>query len=259
MEWLREVATYLWNFRYLPMKYRWPLIKLRRRLFPSQSPLGLRRSIRYAGSLTNPPLQSPSLFVLGLLWPFPAWRFPATLPLPPRCIAADPKPVRLGAHDLEFLRIMPLWRSRDTPQRALYRIYEAVCAGDGNLIATELQYFWGQSSPAWATVNISDPGCGGGGDGDDDDAEQYAVMAATTETLVESFNWRLEMGLRRTDSGDTNVYEDPPPAAREVCPAWTATVPALTERLFLAPDTTYVESPFHRRNVFVPTGDFYSV
>ncbi|OAA50984.1 DNA-binding protein [Beauveria brongniartii RCEF 3172] len=167
MECLRAAAAYLWNFRYLPMKCQWPLIKLRRRLFPSQSPLGRRRSVRFARAIRYPPLRSPGLFVLGLLWPLPAWK-----------LAADADAVDRRAHDLQLLRIMPLWRSRDTPLRALYRMYEAVCARDGNLIASATQYFWRQTG--WAMADIPEPAC--------EDEEQYAVLAATAETLVECFN-----------------------------------------------------------------------
>lgn len=249
MQWLRQVAIYLWNFRYLPMKYRWPLIKLRRRPFPSQSPLGLRYSIRFAQSMKYPPMRSPTLFVLGLLWPFPTLKFAAERPPPPRLLVADPEPVHLKAHDLHYLRIMPLWISRDTPERALYRIYEAVCAGDGDLIASETQYFWGQTD--WATADIADPQC--------EDKEQYAVVAAKAEKLVDCFNWRLEMGLRRDDPVFANLYKEPSPATPEAYPSWTRTAAALPEKFIIDADAAYVEGPFQRRNVHVATGDFYSV
>ncbi len=249
MEWIRQVAAYLWNFRYLPMKYRWPLIRFRRRLFPSGSPLGLRLSVRCARRILYPPLSSPTLFVLGLLWPFPTWKFVAELPLRPRQIAADPKPVDMRAHDLRFLRIMPLWRSRDTPERTLYRIYEAVCARDGDLIASEAQYFWGRTS--WATADIPDPRC--------EDEEQYATMAAAAEALVECFNWRIQMGLRRDAPLFGHLSKDPSPASPEVCPPWVSAVGALPEKLLLGIDAEYIESPFHRRNIYVSIGDFYSV
>ncbi|OAA66309.1 hypothetical protein ISF_04147 [Cordyceps fumosorosea ARSEF 2679] len=190
MDRLRAIAAYLWNFRYLPLKYRWPLIKLRRRLLPTQSPLGLRRSVRYARSLRHPP--------------------------PPR-----------GA------------------------LLFAVCARDGELIASETQYFWRQA--AWALADIPDPEARRGGE------EQYAVLAATVETLVECFNWRLNLGLRRDDPPFTNVYKEPPPASPETCPSWTATAGALPEKLLLGRSTTYMDSPFHRRNIYIATGDFYSV
>ncbi|TQV95469.1 DNA-binding protein [Cordyceps javanica] len=250
MERLRTVAAYFWNFRYLPMKYRWPLIKLRRRLFPSRSPLELRCSIRYARSIRYPPVRSPSLFVLGLLWPLPTWKFAAELPQPPRLIAAHPESVDQMAHDVQLLRLMPLWRSRDTPLRSAYRIYEAVCARDGDLIASEAQYFWGQES--WATADIPEPPCR-------QNEEQFAVMAATVETLVECFNWRIEMGLRRNDPLFNNAYKEPPPAQPEVCPSWTSSAGTLPEELVLGSRTTYIKSPFNRRNIHFTTGDFYSV
>ena len=180
MDWLRKTVAYLWNFRYLPMKYRWPLIKLRRRLFPSESPLSLRHSLRCARCLAYPPLRGPLLFTLGLLWPFPTWKLPAGLPLPPRRIMADPKRVEQEAHDYRYLHLMPLWRARDTPERAFYRIYETLCTPDGVLTTKENEYFWRQASPEWATERIPDPRC--------EDPEQYAVMAAVAEVIVDSFN-----------------------------------------------------------------------
>ncbi|KAK8147831.1 hypothetical protein MY1884_001671 [Beauveria asiatica] len=249
MERVRKMAAYLWNFRYLPMKYRWRLIKLRRLLFPTETPLHLRHSVRFARALRHPPLKSPVLFVLGLLWPFPTWKFAAELPLRPRLIIENPKPVRLRGDDLHFLRIIPLWSSRDTPERALYRIYEAVCAEDGDLIASEIQYFWCKTS--WATINIADPEC--------KDQEQYAVMAATAEAIVECFNWRIKMGLRRDDPLFMNAYKEPRPVPPEGCPSWALTVGPLPEKLSLGTGGTYYDSPFHRRNIYTSTGDFYSV
>ncbi|KAM4056531.1 DNA-binding protein [Hirsutella rhossiliensis] len=249
---LTEALLYLWNFRYLPLKYRWPLIKWRRRLLPTRTGLGLRNSLRHARSLRHPPEPNAHLFVLRLLWPFPTWYFAAVVPPPPRVIKADPDVVSRRVRDLMYLRSMPLWRARDTPQRAFYRLYEAVCAADGPMITYETEYFWRRSSPGWATVGIPDPEC--------DDAEQYAVMAALAEELVESFMWRLQLGLRRNDTPIMNRYKDPPPMVPEVCPAWATKVPALENKLLLHPDeNVYFDSPFHRRNVYTATGSFYTV
>ncbi|KAK4242143.1 hypothetical protein C8A03DRAFT_40561 [Achaetomium macrosporum] len=250
---LKEIFIYFWNFRYLPLKYRWPLIKLRRRLLPTRTGLGLRNALRHARSLKHPPEPHPYLFVLRLLWPFPTWYFPAVLPPPPREIMANPDRVRCQVRDLMYLRSMPLWRARDTPQRAFYRLYEALCAADGYMITYETECFWRQSSPRWATANIPDPEC--------EDPEQYAIMASLAEVLVESFTWRLELGLRRNDTQIMNrTAADPPPFVPEVSPSWTAKVPPLKEKLVIHPDEdAYFDSPLHRRNIYMSIGWFYTV
>ena len=247
---LRQIFLYFWNFRYLPMKYRWPLIKLRRRLLPTETALGLRAALRHARSLKHPPEPSPYLFVLRLLWPFPSWRWPAVLPRPPRAIMADPGSVTCRGRDIMYLRSMPLWCARDTPQRSFYRLYEAFCAADGHMIMYETEYFWDHASPEWATVNLPDPRCS--------DREQYAIMASLAEMLVEAFRWRLGIGLRR--NGDIEGVDGPPPRELEYRPSWTAKVPPLTEKLIIHPDhEQYFESPFHDRNIITTAGYFFTV
>jgi hypothetical protein len=116
-----------------------------------------------------------------------------------------------------------------------------------------MEYFWRQSSPRWATANVPDPEC--------EDLEQYAVMASLAEVLVESFIWRLELGLRRNDKSIMNRTLDPPPFVLEICPPpRTAKVPHLEEKLVMHPEEDeYFDSPLHRRNIFMSTGWFYTV
>ncbi|KAK4156212.1 hypothetical protein C8A00DRAFT_41271 [Chaetomidium leptoderma] len=236
---VEQILVYFWNFRYLPLKYRWPLIKFRRRLLPTRTGLGLRNALRHARSLKTRRSRTP-------------WSFPAVLPPAPRDIMADPEKVRCRTRDLIYLRSMPLWRARDTPQRSFYRLYEAFCAADGHMITYETEYFWRRSSPQWATANIADPDC--------QDTEQYAVMASLAEVLVDSFRWRLELGLRRNDEPIMNRTVDPPPFVPEVCPLWAAKVPSLRARLLVHPEEDrYFDSPLHRRNIYMSTGWFYTV
>ncbi|KAG6036384.1 hypothetical protein E4U41_005735 [Claviceps citrina] len=252
MGWLPDLLVYLWNFRYLPIKYRWPLIKLRRRLVPTSTGLGLRHALRHARSLKYPPQPHPYLFVLRLLWPFPSWHFPASMPPPPRHIMADPGSVTCQGRDWMYLRSIPLWEARDTPQRCFYRLYQAFCAADGHMITYETEYFWRKASPLWAVANLPDPRC--------EDSEQYAVMASLAEVLAESFTWRLNLGLRRTDTALMSRDDEPLPSEPEVCPAWTVAVPALKNKLLIHPDEdVYFDSPFHRRNIYMATGHFYTV
>lgn len=79
-----------------------------------------------------------------------------------------------------------------------------------------------------ATANFPDPECKG--------PEQYAVMASLAEVLVESFIWRLELDMRRTDKSVVSRSEDPRPFVPEVCPAWTAKVAPLTAKLLRHPE-----------------------
>lgn len=260
----RELFIYLWNLRFLPLRIRWPILKLRRRLTP-RTGLNLRQTFHQAQFLQHPPQPNRILFILQLLWPpFPTtWGSPATSlthPPPsllsPRRIMANPDPVRLRGRDLIYLRTMPAWRLRDTPARAFHRLYEALCAADVHMITYETEYFWRRSLPAWAIAQIPDPigqCCG-------DDEEQYVVLAALAEVLAEAFMWRLGLGMRRGDRPCMNYYKEPVLMVPEVAPSWAAKVPALKEKLFLHPDEdVYFDSPFHRRNIHVSTGRFYTV
>ncbi|PNY25515.1 Uncharacterized protein TCAP_04542 [Tolypocladium capitatum] len=113
---------------------------------------------------------------------------------------AAPDDISCQVRHLMYLRCMPLWRARDTPHRAFYRLYEAFCAADGHTIAYETEYFWRRSSPSRATASIPDPEC--------EDPEQYAVLASLAEVLVRSLTWRLELGLRRNDTPFVNIYKN---------------------------------------------------
>ncbi|OAA64211.1 hypothetical protein SPI_02858 [Niveomyces insectorum RCEF 264] len=252
---LEDFFMFFWNFRYVPLKYRIPLIKLRRRLLPRGTSLYIGYTLSASRKLTAPPQPNAFLFLARLLWPFPHWHYPAVLPAPPRAIMAAPGTVDCQGRDLMRLRMMPLWCWRDTPQRAFYRLYEAVCATNGHMTTYETEYFWHQASPAWATERLVDPRIAH----PDIDPEQYAVMAAVAETLVLSFVWRLEIGLRR-DRTRADPCKDVPSDVLERCPAWTANAPRLEHELLLHPENDlYFDSPFHRRNIVTSTGHFYTV
>ncbi|EPE06568.1 dna-binding protein [Ophiostoma piceae UAMH 11346] len=254
---LYNIYLYFWNFRYLPMRYRLKLITLRRRILPRLPRLYLAYTLRTARTLKAPPQPPHILFLLKLLWPFPRYHYPAVLPATPRVIMAAPETVDCQIRDLMSLRMMPLWCWRDTAQRSFYRLYEAVCATNGHMTTYETEYFWHRASPAWATETLADPRI----ENPDIDAEQYAVMAAVVETLVLSFIWRLELGLRRDRTMvDPCKEADLPAAVRERCPAWAVSVPGLDEELLLHPENDlHFDSPFHRRNIITSTGHFYTV
>lgn len=186
-----------------------------------QSPLGLRRTLRILHGVS----ERPYLCLLRLLWPVP-WFFSCDRPGPPRVLQSDPGIVDERYRHIYKLRLIPLWRARDTPQRSFYRIYEAYCADDDDLVGFETEYFWKRSEPGWAIELLPDP--------KDPDPERYAVLATLAEQLADAFNWRLGMGKRRNGEFFEPAEDGTPvPFVPEVCPSWVEQVPALDELLVL--------------------------
>lgn len=234
------------------------LARLKRYLRNFRSPLNLRYSIvvlrkRYA---------HPYLALLRLFFRIP-WRFPTALPPPPREIRSYPEQAYMDTHHARLfeLRLVPIWQWRDTPQRSFFRLYEAFCAGDDACISYETEYFWKRSEPEWQPCLLADPrdyGCA--------DPEQYAVLASLAEDLVDAFNWRLELGLRR-DGEHTYRRIDagrvPTPFEPATCPPWAKRVPRLDERLILheLPDPGLCASNrvFDRRNIQASGGSLRTV
>ena len=88
-------------------------------------------------------------------------------------------------------------------------------------------------------------------------------MASLCEELVASFNWRLELGLRR---GLNNAVERedpdvPVPYDPYVCPEWTRLAPALGEELplYKIPELSGPTETYKRRNLLAVGGNLYSV
>ncbi|KAJ9192239.1 hypothetical protein DTO166G4_7286 [Paecilomyces variotii] len=173
---------------------------------------------------------------------------------------------RMEARNLKQMRSIPVWRWRDTPIRAVYRIYEIMAARHHIAMWQEVEYFFKQAGKSWALGQIPDP--------HDDDPVRYAIIACIIEELVEAVNWRLSIGMRRNGKG---IYresiDDPlPPFVPEKGPFWTEHVPAIdlmsiadlpaemldsSGRLVLEPDGE--SSIFAKRNIVTNTGYFYTV
>ena len=211
------------------------LVKMTFRYF--STPLHLRSTLRRLSNISR----HPYLDFLRLLWPIP-WYFSCPSPLPsPQEFNDDHILIFRRQHGIQIQRLIPLWRLQDTPQRSLYRLYEAFCANAQGAISEETEYFWHRGEPRWAVQNIKDP--------KDSDPVRYAVLASLTEALVNSFNWRLELGLRR--DGPTVEIEDEDDSHAgfnlEIGPPWTESVPALSQTLVLYLDGDAPE--FRRRNI----------
>lgn len=201
------------------------------------TPLHLRSTLRRLSKISK----HPYLDFLHLLWPIP-WYFSCPLPLPSPQELSDDHELFFHREDgIQTQRTIPLWRLRDTPQRSLYRFYEAFCANAEGAISEETEYFWHRGEPRWATRNIQDP--------QDSDPVRYAMLASLTEALVNSFNWRLNLGLRRDGPTVERDDDDDDPAEfnPEIVPPWTQKVPALSQAFVLYADGDAPE--FQKRNI----------
>lgn len=177
------------------------------------TPLQLRLSIRrlYHGS------DHPLRLFFWLIQPFP-WKFRVPPQLPPQELR-DLSDIRSLRHDgILQLRCIPLFQYRDTALRSVYRIYEFLCSGENHEVGYEVEYFFFHPHQ-WRIEDIPDP--------KDDNPQRYAILASLIEALVDSFNWRYNLGLRRT-----RKTEDPCPA-NEIAPEWTRRVGRLPEPLRL--------------------------
>lgn len=130
-------------------------------------------------------------------------------------------------------------------------MYEFLCSAEYVEVQYEVEYFFHQ--PDWRVQDIPDP--------QDDNPERYAIVASTVDTLVHSFNWRLDLGLRRSGN-----REDPRPPS-EVVPEWTWKVGKLPEPLLfnMGVDRSVVlalkrgDTFYDRRNIELNSGYFYTV
>ncbi|KAI0416989.1 hypothetical protein F5X98DRAFT_375370 [Xylaria grammica] len=212
---------------------------------PWSSPLELRWSLHLLESIGS---THPFRDLLLLLWPVPWW-LPCELPDTPRFLRENRKIVEDRYNSAYTLQLIPLWRWRDTPQRSLYRLYECFAAGDGTLVGYETEYFWKHREPTrWQPQLLEDPGEHG-------DPERRAVLAALIEDLVASFNWRMELGLRRRARLVERASDGTPaPFTPYRCPEWVYTVPRLQEPLLISEldplDEDFLDdSPWKQRNI----------
>lgn len=207
--------------------------------------------LKYTWRLLCKYSEHPFWDMARLLWPIP-WYLPPRLPLPrPQELIHD-----TGLFDRRYplipqIRLVSLFVGRDSPQASFYRIYEAFCCRKMAAVSSETEYFWRRAGPRWLACEIPDP--------QDEDPIRYAVLASLAEALVDSFNWRLELGLRRGRQPWVERADDgtPAPWIPEELPSWTRNVPALEDELVISPDGT---GPlFKKRNIIAFEGDLHTV
>lgn len=118
----------------------------------------------------------------------------------------------------------------DSPLFGLYRLYEWIMVGHTVNMRNELEMFWWAR---WPVSSIPDPGEQG-------EPERYAVLACIPSLLVESFNERINSGLRREEphailSLDEQLEWAATPKTFETEPAWTERVHPLDALLHIPP------------------------
>lgn len=213
-------------------------------------PLKVRSTLRRIRACHH----SWSLF-FTLVWPFP-WRY--SLPRPFLSVEEiEKRPDTCDEHQsgIRQLHNIPIYHARDTPLRSLYRLFEDLCACDFVMMGYECTYFFFHPEPRWALACIPDPR--------DNDPIRYAILASMVETLVDAFNWRLELGIRRNNIIDISEQRSSN-FVREEAPSWTLKAGTLEEPLVFqeAGSEIYgmtMEQYFLKRNIKVPNGYLYTV
>ncbi|TPX12789.1 uncharacterized protein E0L32_006669 [Thyridium curvatum] len=116
----------------------------------------------------------------------------------------------------------------DSPLFGLYRLYEWIMVDHIVNMRNELEMFWWAR---WPVADIPDPGEQG-------DPERYAVLACIPALLVESFNERVNLGLRREEPHSILSLEEQlawaaTPKKFETISAWAERVPPLDSVLYI--------------------------
>ena len=158
-----------------------------------------------------------------------------------------PPPRELLAHRDHFMTVLkqrkyavPKGEREDTPLYSLFRLYENIVLDDNIGMRNEIEAFWWKR---WPVKDIPDPK-------DEIEHERYAVIACIPSLLVESFNQRIGLGLRREGRSIMTMEERQnlaatTPNASESLPNWVSRVASLEKTLSIPhviPDETQLES-----------------
>ena len=239
--------------------------RLQSKLRNLQSPLCLRDSIqRLRHDHRHPYFKLLRLFVIHLRLPSTTWSYDYLLPEPlePKDIAGNEALFDRHHPSIFHLRYIPIWTLRDTPLRAIYRLYEIYMTREFVLLRLECEYMWHQPSRKWSLRSIPDPR--------DPDPIRYAMLASIVEELVKAFNWRLQHGQRRNGKNVRRSMENPwPKYEAEERPSWTASVPPIQEEDLCELPSDMVKNGqllladggcenFTRRNFDAPTRYLYT-
>lgn len=198
-------------------------MRLKAKIKRLKTPLRLRESIdRLKYHHRHPYVELLKLFIENLQTPSWNWsyNFPLPEPLAPRDITGNEDLLDRQNPNIDYLKYIRIWAIRDTPLRAVYRVYEILMTREFVLLRQECEYMWRQSGRKWSLRLIPDPR--------DPDPVRYAMLASIVEELVRAFNWRLKHGQRRNRKNVRRSMENPWPVYDpEIVPSWTVSVPAI--------------------------------
>ncbi|KAF8797803.1 hypothetical protein BYT27DRAFT_7178887 [Phlegmacium glaucopus] len=189
----------------------------------------------------------PWLTLWKLLWPLP-WRYRLPIPLDPLEIRDHPDIVHQRYYveeNYRRLRSFPLFQLRDTSLRSLYRLHDALCADQQNYVMLESDYFWRRAR--WRIKDIPDP--------KDPNPLRYAILASLVESMVEAYNWKITLGLRRgvgvTSKEQDEAFRRDPNKPFEEVPSWASLVHPLEEWTSFLEDRAIhnYAAPFYKRRI----------
>ncbi|EUC67363.1 DNA-binding protein, putative [Rhizoctonia solani AG-3 Rhs1AP] len=147
------------------------------------------------------------------------------------------------------LRSLRYFAARDTSIRSLYRLCVSVCAQDQNEIMLESQYFWRHND--WAIHDIPDPR--------DPDPVRYAMLASIVEELVDAFNYKVGLGLRRGAAIYDRAAANEEAPSFEVCPEWASQVLGLDNLINFCQEGDQGMPAFRKRNIIVDVSQFRNI
>ncbi|KAJ3720071.1 hypothetical protein C8R42DRAFT_777160 [Lentinula raphanica] len=183
----------------------------------------------------------PWRMLFRLFFPFP-WRLPNPDSLPVSFLASISSPQF-------FMSVMIFFQQ------------SGICSFSDHVESVhEATYIWERLD--WQLEDWPDPA--------DPDPERYTVLAGIMEGLVESFNWRLGLGICRDRHKALQKRlerrrDEPEPL--EECPSWPSQLPPSPHPIYLnlggcsmEEMTTRLASPlFKRRNIFGESGSLMFV
>jgi hypothetical protein len=150
--------------------------------------------------------------------------FPIFPPPPPRILLERQDHFRSLAKKRKYAA--PKGIFEDGPLFSIFRLYEHIILDNNVGMRNELETFWWKP---WPVHDIPDPK-------DYEEPERYAVLACIPSLIVESFNERIRLGLRRegrslmTDE-EREKLAAATPEAQESLPSWVLDVPSLSTLL----------------------------
>lgn len=150
----------------------------------------------------------------------------------------------------------PKGETEDKPLYVLYRLYEYIILDNITGMRNEIELFWWTKFPI---SDIPDPQ-------DTEEPERYAVLSCIPSLLVEAYNQRIEMGLRREAHSFMSQEERDAwaatPKVLERIPLWAAEVRPLENKLLIphciwgetqveSSDDTRASPAFKEKNILI--------